>query len=314
MNIQMTQSAGFKFAGAGGRLLQGLCLAGGILGAATLTARAQIVVDGTLDPAYGSPLAVQTVNTGFGDSTIGDGTSTGGSELDAAYGTIANGNLYLFLAGNFEDNGNHANIFISDGRPGQSTLALPATGSLQAMNGSKFSPGFQATYALDLNDYQGTAYVEEYSLSGSASGGYVGSFGLTGGIGSGIPGPNGINYGLNNLNAAGVNGNTGTAANPSAADAVTTGLEMSIPLADLGNPAGPVNVLADINGGGDGYLSNQLLPGLPVSSGNLGAPPFNFSGTPGEYFTVPASVPEPSTLALGSLSGLVLLAVRRQRK
>ena len=77
----------------------------------------------TTGVSYGSPLAVQTVNTGFGDSTVGDGTSSGGSELDAAYGNISGTTLYLFLAGNFENNGNLCNIFIDDGGSGgQSTL------------------------------------------------------------------------------------------------------------------------------------------------------------------------------------------------
>ena len=40
--------------------------------------RAQ-VIDGTLDGVYGSALAVQGNPTGFGDSTVGDGTSNGGS-------------------------------------------------------------------------------------------------------------------------------------------------------------------------------------------------------------------------------------------
>ena len=54
-------------------------------------------LNGTLQSSfYGSPLEVQTANTGFGS---GDG-SNGGSQLDAAYGVIYGGNLYLFLAGN----------------------------------------------------------------------------------------------------------------------------------------------------------------------------------------------------------------------
>lgn len=277
-------------------------------------------VDGTLEAVYGSPLATQTIDTGFGDSTVGDGTSAGGSELDAAYGLISGGNLYLFLAGNFEYNGNHVNIFISGGQPGQNTLAVPTTATLQAMNGSVFSPGFQATYAIDLNDYAGVAYVEEYSLSGSPSGGYVGSFGLTGGIGTGSPGGS-ILYGLNNSNGAGVNGNTGTAANAAAANAVFTGLELAVPLSVLGWAGGNINVLADINGGGDSYLSNQFLPGLAVGTGNVGgggpytgpnSGTFNFANTPGEYFTV--SVPEPSTLALFGLSGLMATRLIRRRK
>ena len=102
------------------------------------------------------------------------------------------------------------------------------------------------------------------------------------------------------------------AADPAAANAVGTGLELSIPLSLLGDPTGPIEVLAAINGGGDTYLSNQLLPGLPVSSGNLGAATFNFGSTPGQYFTVPT--PEPSTLALGTLAGLAGLVAFRRRK
>ncbi len=64
-------------------------------------------------------------------------------------------------------------------------------------------------------------------------------------------------------------------------------------------------VLADINGGGDSYLSNQFLPGLPVGTGNVGGGgpftganngSFNFGNTPGEYFAV--TVPEPASIGL----------------
>jgi hypothetical protein len=190
---------------------------------------------------------------------------------------------------------------------------------MSAMNGSVFSPGFQATYALDANDYSGTTYVEEYTLTapGVLSGAYVGAIGLTGGIGSGTPGVASI--GWNNTNAAGVNGNSGTAANPVAADAVNTGMEISIPLSALGNPSGPILVLADVNGGGDSYLSNQFLPGLPVGTGNLGGGgpftginggTFNFGNTPGEYFDV--SVPEPASLGL--MGGMTMMLFARRRK
>jgi fibronectin-binding autotransporter adhesin len=239
-------------------------------------------------------LATQTINTGFGDSTVGDGTSGGGSELDASYGTIQNGNLYIFLAGNVEDNGNVINIFIDDGAAnGQSTLNITSNGyAASAMNGSQFSPKFAANLQLDVNDYAGTMYVNQYVLGASGStNSYLGSVNLSSGVGSGTLG--GIAFGLNNTNAAGVNGDTGTAADTAAAQAVSTGLEIGIPLADLGNPSGNILVLADINGGNDGYLSNQFLPGLPVGTGNLGTSTFNFSTTAGEYFTVsaPAVVP-----------------------
>ncbi len=283
----------------------------------------QIVVDGTRDAAYGSALTTQTVNTGFGDNNVAtDGTSNGGSELDAGYGTVQNGNLYLFLSGNFENNGNHVNVFIADGRAGQSTLALPSGTTMSAMNGSKFSPGFQVTTALDLNNYQGTAYVEEFNtVGGTATGQYQGNFALTNGIGSGSPDATSgtspftggsITYGLNDTNIGGVNGNTGTAADPTAANAVTTGLEVSIPLSILGNPTGAIEVLADLNGGADQYLSNQFLPGLTVGSGNVGNNGvFDFSGTPGEYFSVAA--PEPTSLALFGVGGAALAGRRRRR-
>ena len=252
-----------------------LCLGGFALVGAARQVSAQIAVDGTLDSGYGSALATQTVNTGYGDSTIGDGTSTGGSELDAGYGVVQNGELYVFIAGNFENNGNHVDIFINDGRAGgQSVLnASTASGNLNAMNGSVFSPGFSATYAIDANDYANTLYIDQYDLVKNTAN-YLGSVPLTGGIGN-SQNLTGLKVALNNTNAAGVigDGGTGTAANAAAADAVTTGLELGIPLAALGNPApgSSIQIMADLNGGGNNYLSNQFLAGLPVGTTNLGA-------------------------------------------
>ncbi|MFN9992564.1 MAG: hypothetical protein ACK54H_04400, partial [Phycisphaerales bacterium] len=38
--------------------------------------------------------------------------------------------------------------------------------------------------------------------------------------------------------------------------AVTTGVEISIPLADIGSPTGAIRVMAFINDGGHGFVSN----------------------------------------------------------
>ena len=260
---------------------------------------AGIVVDGTLDSAYGAPLAVQTNNTGFGDATgAGDG-----SELDAAYGNISGGNLYLFFAGNLEFGGNynHLNIFIADGRSGQTTLN--AGGSLAPMNGTQFSPGFSATYALDINGDGGATYFNYNDLTQpSGPTHYYGNIAPNNGAANNVA--NGalvspLTASFNNTNAAGVNGSQGSAADTAAATAVSTGLEIEIPLSVLGSPTGAINVLADINGGGNNYLSNQFLPGLPVNSSNPGGTTFNDSAVAGQYFTVAAAVASGTANVLG---------------
>ena len=291
---------------------------------ATVVVQAQNL-NGTVSPSfYGSPLALQTINTGFGNAAGGN-DSAGGSELDAAYGKISGGNLYLFLAGNVENNGNHLNVFIAGGAAGgQNVLSAAATGTMQAMNGSVFSPGFNATFAYDVNDYSGTLYSEEYNLIGG-TGGYVGSLGNSGtGIYAGIDGTGQSTAGtigvyLNNNNASTM-GAAGAAYSGGAS--VTTGYELVIPLSSIGYGGGNIMVLADVNGGGDGYLANQFLPGLAVGTGNVGGggpytggsgSQFNFANTPGEYFTVSA-VPEPASMAMLGFAGLTaLLAIRRRK-
>jgi hypothetical protein len=309
-----------------------LILAGGtvvaFLGAA-VCAHAQNL-NGTLNTGfYGSPLAIQTINTGFGDAA-GGADSVGGSELDAAYGQISGGNVYLFLAGNTEANGNHLNVFIAGGAAGQNVLNAPTGNTMgPAMNGSVFSPGFNATFALDVNDYSatpgttpGTLYSEEYNLTGVPSGGYVGalpesSLGIAAGSDGGV-----TSIYLNN-NHASTMGASGAALSGATSGAnATTGYELVIPLSAIGYAGGNIMVLADINGGSDGYLANQFLPGLAVGTGNVGGggiytgssgSKFDFANTPGEYFTI-AGVPEPASMAMLGFAGLTtLLAIRRRK-
>jgi len=275
----------------------------------TLNAHAQNLNGTVNNTFYGAPLAVQTVNTGFGNAPGGT-DSTVGSELDAAYGKISGGNLYLFLAGNFENNGNHLNVFIDGGAVGETTLSTSG-GTMAAMNGSTFASGFQATFAYDMNDYSGTLYSEQYNLVGGSqvSGGYVGALGNSGtGIYAGSDG-GGLSLYLNNTHASTM-GAAGSALSGATSGAnTTTGLEMVIPLSLIGYTGGSIEVAADINGGGDTYLSNQLLPGLSVGSGNLGNGGVLVSAP---FFVV--TVPEPSTLALAGLSGAAMLFGFRRRK
>lgn len=95
---------------------------------------------------------------------------------------------------------------------------------------------------------------------------------------------NGITIGINNSNTGGVT--SGDATN---AGAVTTGIEIRIPLSELGNPTGAIKVTAFINSGDHGFMSNQVIGSLPAGYGNMGDPRnVNFNdtlgGAPGNQF------------------------------
>jgi len=233
-------------------------------------------INGTYDPAFGNALAVQTDATGFGLNY---------SELDAAYGFITNGVLYLFISGNLQNNGNNINLFIG-GTNGQSTLNAANPGNLglnnlAMMNGSKFAQNFTAAYALNVNNTNKTLTISQYNLINGTAVDAGGSLAENDNVVVNGTVDNSVAIGFNNNNSKSQANNVGPGA---------TGLELAIPLSLIGNPVGPVKVLADINGYQEAYLANQFLPGLAAGTGNYGTATFNFSSTSGEYFTVPAAV------------------------
>jgi len=324
------------------RTFIGFCLAVGLVGAAN----AQFV-DGTRDASYGAPLAVQSVQTQFGDANPPG--NLGGSELDAAYARVSGGRLYLLFTGNHEPNFNKLEVFIDSIGGGENTLT--GNPSYDFFNGSTwlstnmagltFDAGFTADYHLfsrwgggnTPGPYEvdfvkrnggGSTMVPGASATGGAPVGLV-SQGM---IPAGDVGPNAsgssltqpLEFAINNNNNAGVLGGTG-AANAAAAAAVTTGMEFSIDLADIGSPADGtfIKIAAMINNGDHNYLSNQILGGLPAGTGNLGGDGAGgFTGTLGgvnlnnfagdQCFLV--RIPEPTSLALLALAGLV--AIRRR--
>ena len=102
----------------------------------------------------------------------------------------------------------------------------------------------------------------------------------------------GIRITIDNSNTAGVEGDGSGFAPTGDPAAVTTGAEYRIPLSVIGSPTGDIRISGFISSGDGGFLSNQVIGGLPTdgTGSNLGEPRFaDFSLIPGDQFvTVPA--------------------------
>ena len=296
-----------------------LLLGGLVLHGLTQAAAASPTVDGRRDASYGSALAVQTVETGFGDNF---------SELDAGYALIDSGKLYLMLTGNIEANFNRLNIFIDSKAGGQSSFVSAGNDGSSAMNGLVFDAGFTADYHLIARrgtDVGNDEFNFDFADLGSVSA--SGYFDILGGLtGSSTTGTGvnavGIEVGYDNSNVAGVAGGS-AAANQAAAAAVTTGLELGIALSDLGFLGGPIGIMVGQNAGGHTYWSNQFLAGLPAPQGNLGGDELGgFTGEgaidmrhfAGDQFFTLRVVPEPSTIVLAGIGLASLASCSRRRK
>ena len=124
----------------------------------TLITTATPVIDGTLDAAYGTLAAasprLQRNYTGFGDATHGNltgrngGSGSDGSEIDGIYVMKDATFLYVFLAGNLEDNGNKLELFIdSIAGSGQNIVAGTATN----LDGLRFDANFIPDFLYEVN-------------------------------------------------------------------------------------------------------------------------------------------------------------------
>jgi hypothetical protein len=271
------------------------------LGAATAAFAGVIVIDGTAEALYGTAKEVQTIQTQFGDASLGEPAACNGSELDGAYAVVRDGFLYITLAGNLETNYNKLEVFIDSKAGGQNRLlgnnadvsfnGLNRMGDDGTGNGLTFDTGFAADYFVSVTCgfvvVNGTAVFQQYvnfadlPTDGAGTGGFAGP-----GTSATVPvlAANGIEAAINNSNTAGVSGGPGDA---STGAGVVTGVELKIPLAVIGYVSGDLRVCAFVNGQAHNFVSNQVLGGLPVGTTNLGEPrAVNFSTILDEQFIV----------------------------
>lgn len=276
-------------------------------------ASAQVVDGQNFNSEYGPALWVQTLGTQFGNSTAPGALNSNGSEIDGVYARIVGGTLFIGVSGNLETNFNKLNLAIDFRTGGQNTLSgLPNLGNL---NGLTLDTGFDADVVLSYTNGNppqagtGSGQFEHY-LDGANIGGGGGFLG--GGVRNGVAlsaalDGAAISVDSNHSNTGGVAG----LGNPNDSDPalVDTGVEWAIDIAALGYIGGDVKIAGWVNGGGNDFLSNQVIGGLPAGFGNLGGPGgVNFANIAGDQFVV---IPAPGVIALAGFGGLALARRRR---
>ena len=257
-------------------------------------------VTGTLTPAYGAPLVVQTTQT-TRDNTSGPGPVwvASGGELDAGYAYVEGGMLHLFFAGNMmlwlqlEGLITHCeplDVFIDSQPGGQNTLlsnnpAVDYEFDMTTMTGLTFDPGFEPDYVFALTSLYMptlTAYRATLPTGGGGVGTHLGETSL-GGPGTLTGGDNsaGIAVTLDDSNIGGVTQGCGA----SSGAGVTTGMEWAIPLSAIGNPTGCIRVCAFLAREHQYSVLNQVLGPLPPGTCDLAGPgTVNFGAIAGDQF------------------------------
>jgi len=236
----------------------------------------------------GHSVALQGIQTGWGDDTDPDQVLGGGSELDQLFiiPDIGDGFLRLAIAGNLETGyaGPQAGLVVFlDSVPGGENV-LDANGGFDwtgrrfvaSLAGTAFDVGFWPDYALVVNaadqDEPLTYWVDVVNLHTDTHR-FLGAQSLGLGVSTLNAGdnPNGSEVAFDNSNILGVGfGNPG--APESNANTATTGLEIALSVADIGlTPGAVLGIQVLITSGyQDGtWTCNQNLPTLPDYSSNF---------------------------------------------
>lgn len=283
------------------------------LGAIAANAAA-VVVDGTAEAAYGSALFTQQNTTAFGNNTDNSFNTANGSEIDQAFGLNDGTNFAFTVAGNLESNYNKFVVFIDSKAGGFNTIAGDnASGDdFGWLNGNAagltFDTGFGADYAIWIRHDGTNSFMTFAELGSGGSDLETGSF-ATGSLYTGAL----TSMRLNNSNVGGVIGGGGEQSVPDGSG-VVTGWEFQMALSTIGATAGSnIKVAGFVNSGGN-FMSNQVIGGLPLGTGNLATTGnVNFNQFAGDQYVTVQGVPEPgSMIALGA--GLLALARRRRSK
>lgn len=193
-------------------------------------------IDGTRDAGYATADFLQGNFTGFGNETDGtedgDGPNGGGSEIDALYVAKDATNLYLFVAGNLEFNGNGLDIYIDTPASGSSLIGT-GTGSggfiVNGQTGTAFDATMDADYLISVDafddDTDGLTPNVPRAFAGPLSGdidllGNLAGYGAANGgaLANGDAGAPAASLAIDNSNTLGVIGSA-SAASPTSPDA-----------------------------------------------------------------------------------------------
>lgn len=270
------------------------------------TAMAQ-TIDGSRDGSYTS-LFNQNVQTQFGDNE---------SEIDNVSWSSDGTNLYLFVGGNLQNNGNRFSFFFGTSNPGQNTLSgMPGGFGNMQMTFDAAMGNVSRVITVNHNNTD-QLYTNVLSFNGGAwSEEYAGNS-TTGAVGFTPSGSSGVQALLNNSNTAGVTGGTGTF-DPAVSALVGTGMELVIPLAWLGYNGGVITLAGYVDNGGHNYASNQFIGGFEGPQGNFGGDGNgNFTGINGwdlNDFDGDQFVRIVPTPGAAGLLGLGALAMGRRRR